>query len=333
MKLPTIRRARALAGAMRERRVLVLGDLMLDEFVWGRVSRISPEAPVPVVEVMRESVHLGGAGNVACNVRSLGGRAALIGVVGNDAAGYRIREELSAMGVDSSLIAPDDNRPTTIKTRIVAHQQQIVRADRENSSDVDDVTAREILAALRRFLSGCQALVISDYQKGVITPRVARAALSLSHKHRIPVLVDPKVRHFALYKGVTVVTPNQLEIEQVTGMRIRTDDDLAAAALRVLRQLRCEAVLVTRGEHGMSLFRHDRTAAHVPTFAREVYDVTGAGDTVVATMALALAAGARLEEAAVLANCAAGVVVGKIGTATASVDEVLASVASMARKP
>ncbi|MBN2369234.1 MAG: D-glycero-beta-D-manno-heptose-7-phosphate kinase [Vicinamibacteria bacterium] len=332
MKLPTSRRARSLAGAMQARRVLVLGDLMLDEFVWGRVSRISPEAPVPVVEVTRESVHLGGAGNVACNVRSLGGCVALVGVVGQDAAGYRIREELDAMGVDGSMIAAGDNRPTTIKTRIIAHHQQIVRADRENAADVDEVTSREIIAALRRFLPACQAMVISDYQKGVIMPRVARAALSLSRKHRVPVLVDPKVRHFALYKGVAVVTPNQLETEQVTGIRIRTDDDLEAAAARILRRLRCEAVLVTRGEHGMSLFRRDRPAAHVPTFAREVYDVTGAGDTVVATMALAIAAGARLDEAAVLANCAAGVVVGKVGTATADIDEVLASVASMARK-
>jgi D-beta-D-heptose 7-phosphate kinase/D-beta-D-heptose 1-phosphate adenosyltransferase len=309
---------------MRQRRVLVVGDVMLDEFLWGRVSRISPEAPVPVVEVTRQSFHLGGAGNVAANVRSLGGSAVLVALVGRDAAGTQIAETLRAAGTVPRLVSAPD-RPTTVKTRIVAHSQQVVRADREESRDAAGPAAETIREALRAELAGCDALVVSDYQKGVVTAPLLRALLPLARRRRRPVLVDPKVRHFGLYRGVTVVTPNQLETEQVTGIRLRDDDSLLAAGRRILSLLRCRAALVTRGEHGMSLFERGRPPLHVRTAAREVFDVTGAGDTVIATMALALAAGATLAEAAVLANAAAGVVVGKVGTAQASAEEVLAA--------
>jgi len=311
---------------MRGREVMVLGDVMLDEFIWGKVARISPEAPVPVVEVTHDSLHVGGAGNVARNVGALGGRPLLVGVVGRDAAAGRIRAELDAAGVRHALVDADDARPTTIKTRIIAHQQQIVRADRECADDVSPATARALVAHVRAGLAHSAALVLSDYQKGVITPPVMRAVLPLARRRRVPLLVDPKVRHFALYRGVTVITPNQLEAEQASGVRIRGEADVLAAGARILQMLRCQAVLVTRGEHGMSLFRRGRRPAHVPTFAREVFDVTGAGDTVIAMLALALASGARMDEAAVLANSAASVVVGKVGTATASPDEVLAAV-------
>ena len=320
------RRARALLGAMHGRRVLVLGDVMLDEFIWGKVARISPEAPVPVVEVTHESLHVGGAGNVARNISALGGRPLLVGVVGRDAAAGRIRAELDSSGVRHALVDADDARPTTIKTRIIAHQQQIVRADRERADDVSPATARALVAHVRAGLSRSAALVLSDYQKGVVSPPVMRAILPLAHRRHVPLLVDPKVRHFALYRGVTVVTPNQLEAEQASGVHIRGDADVLAAGARILQMLRCQAVLVTRGEHGKSLFQRGRRPAHVPTFAREVFDVTGAGDTVIAMFALALASGARMEEAAVLANSAASVVVGKVGTATATPDEVLAAV-------
>jgi rfaE bifunctional protein kinase chain/domain len=310
---------------MRGRRVLVVGDVMLDEFVWGRVSRISPEAPVPVVEVTGQSFHLGGAGNVAANVRSLGASAVLAGVVGRDAAGERVREALAAAGIESHLVELGRDRPTTVKTRIVAHGQQVVRADREEAADVPAGVEATLVERLRREISSCGAVVVSDYQKGVVTSSLLRRVLPLARRHGIPVLVDPKVRHFRLYRGATVVTPNQLETELATGLRLRGPAELLAAGRRVLSLLGCRAVLVTRGEHGMSLFERGRPPLHVPAAAREVFDVTGAGDTVIATMALALAAGASVPEAAVLANCAAGVVVGKVGTAQATPDEVLAA--------
>jgi D-beta-D-heptose 7-phosphate kinase/D-beta-D-heptose 1-phosphate adenosyltransferase len=317
--------AARLLRQMRGQRVLVAGDLMLDEFLWGRVSRISPEAPVPVVQVSRQSFHLGGAGNVASSVRALGGQAVVVGVVGRDPAAVHVREALNAAGVEEALVVAGGGRPTTVKTRIVAHHQQVVRADRESDDDVPPDTSDELLERIRAALPTCGALVVSDYQKGVVTPRLMKALLPMARRRGVPVLVDPKVRHFALYRKVAVVTPNQLEAEQATGRPIRSVEDLRAAGARILRLLGCDAVLVTRGELGMALFPRQGRAALIPTAAREVFDVTGAGDTVIATLALGLAAGAPLAQAAVLANHAAGVVVGKVGTATATPDEVLAA--------
>jgi D-beta-D-heptose 7-phosphate kinase/D-beta-D-heptose 1-phosphate adenosyltransferase len=315
---------------MRGKRVLVLGDVMLDEFIWGRVGRISPEAPVPVVEITGQSFHLGGAGNVAANVRSLGGAAVLAGVVGRDSAGERASEAARSVGVVPRLVVSDGGRPTTVKTRIVAHHQQVVRTDREDASDVTGRMQDALLEALRREMPSCHALVVSDYQKGVVTKSLLERVLPLARRRRVPVLVDPKLRHFRLYRRVTVVTPNQVEAEEATGIHIQGDADLLAAGRSILSLLGCQAALITRGEHGLSLFERGRAPLHVPTAAREVFDVTGAGDSVIATMALALAAGATLGEAAMLANCAAGVVVGKIGTAQASPDEVLSAVRARA---
>jgi D-beta-D-heptose 7-phosphate kinase/D-beta-D-heptose 1-phosphate adenosyltransferase len=310
---------------LRGRRVAVAGDVMLDEFLWGSVTRISPEAPVPVVKVTRQSFHLGGAGNVACNVRALGGEAIVVGVVGADSAGERVRAALAEAGVEDRLAVAPAGRPTTVKTRIIAHHQQVVRADREAADDVAPGMEDALLEGLRAALPSCAAVVVSDYDKGVVTPRLMKALLPLARRHGIPVLVDPKVGHLPLYRKVTVVTPNQLEAEQAAGRSIRDDGDLRAVGARILRMLGCEAVLVTRGEHGMALFPRDGRASLIPTAAREVFDVTGAGDTVIATLALGLAAGASLTRAAALANHAAGVVVGKLGTATASPEEVLAA--------
>ncbi len=317
--------ARRLLSAMRGKRVLVVGDVMLDEFVWGKVARISPEAPVPVVEVTRESFHLGGACNVASNVQDLQGRGVVVGMVGRDAAGAKVRQALADSGIEDGLLE-DETRPTTVKTRIIAHHQQVVRTDREQAEDIGSTLEDAMLANIRSALSGCRALILSDYQKGVLTPRLMKALLALARRAGVPVLVDPKVRHFALYKRVAVITPNQAEAEQASGLRIRNDQDLERAGRSILKTLGCGAVLITRGEHGMSLFPKDAGTVHIPTTAREVYDVTGAGDTVIATLGLALAAGASLAQSAVLANYAAGVVVGKLGTATASPLEVLAAV-------
>jgi D-beta-D-heptose 7-phosphate kinase/D-beta-D-heptose 1-phosphate adenosyltransferase len=305
--------------------VLVVGDVMLDEFIWGRVARISPEAPVPVVEVTGQSFHAGGAANVAANVRALGGEAVIAGVVGEDDAAERLRGLLLGSGIEPALAAAPGGRPTTVKTRIVAHHQQVVRADRERTDDIPEALEDGLVAQVARALPRCGALVLSDYEKGVVTPRLMGKVLALARRRRVPVLVDPKVRHFRLYRRVSLVTPNQKEAEQATGIAIRTDRDLRAAGERILKMLGCGAALVTRGEHGMSLFPAGGRAVHLPTAAREVFDVTGAGDTVIATLGLALCAGARLVDAAMLANHAAGVVVGKLGTATATPAEVLAA--------
>ena len=317
--------ARRLLASLRGKRVLVVGDVMLDEFVWGRVGRISPEAPVPVVEVTRESFHLGGACNVASNVRELEGRAVVVGVVGKDAAAAKVRQALLDSGIEDGLVE-DAARPTTVKTRIIAHHQQVVRADRESADDAGAPLQDAMLARIRSALPGCGALVLSDYQKGVLTPRLMKALLTLARRAGVPVLVDPKVRHFALFRRVAAITPNQLEAEQATGLRIRNPEELERAGRRIVKTLGCEAALITRGEQGMSLFPREARTVHIPTTAREVYDVTGAGDTVIATLGLALAAGASLTQGAVLANYAAGVVVGKLGTATVSPAELLAAV-------
>jgi D-beta-D-heptose 7-phosphate kinase/D-beta-D-heptose 1-phosphate adenosyltransferase len=308
---------------MRRARVFVLGDVMLDEFLWGKVARISPEAPVPVVAVQRQSFHLGGAANVAGNLHALGGSAVLAGVVGSDTAADRLREALEGAGVRAHLLVAAPGRPTTVKTRIVAHGQQVVRADHESTADIADTLENGLLACLRRELPDCQALVISDYQKGVVTESLLGRVLALARRLRVKVLVDPKLRHFSRYKRVFMVTPNQGEAEHATGLSLRDAAGLLAAGRRILTMLDCEAVLITRGEYGMSLFERGRRPLHIESAAREVFDVTGAGDSVIATMALALAAGARPAEAAALANHAAGVVVGKLGTAEASAAEVL----------
>jgi D-beta-D-heptose 7-phosphate kinase/D-beta-D-heptose 1-phosphate adenosyltransferase len=311
---------------MRGRRVLVLGDVMLDQFLWGRVARISPEAPVPVVEISSETFHLGGAANVAGNVRALGGQAVVAGVVGDDAAGVRVRRALAEAGIEDALSVADGARPTTVKTRIIAHHQQVVRADREVAHDVAGSLERALLDRVRAALPTCGALILSDYQKGVVTAGLMKSVLALARRRGVPVLVDPKVRHFALYRRVAVVTPNQAEAEQATGVRILGEADLVEAGRRILRRLGCQAALVTRGEHGMTLFEVARRPLHIPTAAREVFDVTGAGDTVIATLGLALCAGANLAAAARLANFAAGVVVGKLGTATTTPEEVMAAI-------
>ncbi len=324
------RTAAALLRAMKGRRVLVVGDLMLDEFLWGRVARISPEAPVPVVEIERQSFHLGGAANVASNVRSLGGHAVVIGLVGADEAANRLRAALDEDGVENGLVV-DGSRPTTLKTRIVAHHQQVVRADRELATPATGAVEAALLSAVRGALPACAAVIVSDYSKGVITPRIMRGLVRAARAIGVAVLVDPKVGHFPLYRGVALVTPNQVEAEAAAGLRIRSERDLLAVGRKILRLLACDAALITRGEQGMTLFEGDAPPRHVATAAREVFDVTGAGDTVIATAALARAAGAPLAQAAGLANFAAGVVVGKIGTATASPAEVMAAVEASRR--
>ncbi|HEV2705022.1 MAG TPA: D-glycero-beta-D-manno-heptose-7-phosphate kinase [Pyrinomonadaceae bacterium] len=323
----TTERAAELVARMEGRRVVVFGDVMLDEFVWGDVTRISPEAPVPVVDIRRESVRLGGAANVLNNLVALGARADLVGVVGDDAAGARLRAALSETSPDStgdSLIT-DAARPTTLKTRIIAHNQLVVRADRERRAPVDAEVEARLVEMLLRLLPGADAFVVSDYDKGAVTPRVLAEVLPAARAAGTPVLIDPKIRNFSSYRPATLVTPNHHEALRLTNTEDDTDEGMARAARAIRALLDCDCVLITRGEQGMMLLEGDGEPTYVGTAAREVYDVTGAGDTVIATLAAACASGASLVEAAMLANHAAGIVVGKLGTATADASELLAS--------
>ncbi len=311
---------------MRDRKIVVLGDLMLDEFVWGEVTRISPEAPVPVVDIRRESVHLGGAANVLANVVALGANASVIGVIGKDSAGERLRQrlkEVSPQQNDDYLLV-DESRPSTIKTRIIAHNQLVVRADREQRRPVNGSVEARIIENLKQALEHADAFVVSDYDKGVVTQRILNEILPLAYE-RVPVLIDPKIRNFANYKPASLVTPNHHEALRLTDLEVDSNDGLHEAALKIRRQLGCDAVLITRGDRGIMLLEGNNTPVFVETAAREVYDVTGAGDTVIATLAGALSAGATMLEAANLANHAAGIVVGKVGTATASAAELVAT--------
>ncbi|MEO8500250.1 MAG: D-glycero-beta-D-manno-heptose-7-phosphate kinase [Vicinamibacteria bacterium] len=321
------RRIETILRSLKGGRVVVVGDVMLDVFVFGEVTRISPEAPVPVVRVTRQTERLGGAANVAVNVKSLGGRVALVGVVGGDAAGAHLARASRARGVDARLVALK-GRATTVKTRIMAHQQQMVRTDREVTEAIDASVEARLLAQIAKVLSAGSALIVSDYQKGVVTRSFMRAVIELAHKRRAHVLVDPKVRNIGFFKGAYLVTPNQKEAEEISGVLIRTDEDAERAVLRIARIAGASGALVTRGEEGMSLgLRVGKKFAywHVRATAREVFDVTGAGDTAIATLALALVAGAQPHEAMVLSNLAAGVAVGKLGTSSVTAAEIRAA--------
>ncbi len=306
-------------------RVLVVGDLMLDRFVRGDVWRISPEAPVPVVQVRSEDVHPGGAGNVVANLAALGARPAVVGWVGRDAAGRELRSLLEELGADASGVVASDGVVTIEKTRIVAHAQQMVRLDREPTRP-GEALRRAVVERVVRSLGRADAVVVSDYGKGAIGPELLGRLGDERTRGRRPLLIDPKQSNFAHYRGATLVKPNAMEAREATGIAIVDDATLEAAGADLIERWACENVLLSRGEHGISLFRRGRGSAHFPTAAREVFDVTGAGDTVIAVAALALARGGSPEEAAWLANVAAGVVVGKVGTATLDGGELLRAV-------
>ncbi len=314
-KLLNIKRAFSIIDGFGKARVLVIGDLIMDHFIWGRVRRISPEAPVPVVEVDSEDLMLGGSANVANNIRSLGSDPFLTGVVGSDNDGDNFIRELKARGIDPEGIVTDSLRPTTIKTRVIAHHQQVVRFDREEQDRIRVATTAKVIAYVKKAVKASDVVVISDYAKGLITEELINETKDICKKYERPIVVDPKVEHFDYYKGAAIVTPNNVEASIASGIEIEDEPTLKVAGKLLYDRLGCEALLITRGEHGMSLFEKG-SDTHIPTVAKEVFDVSGAGDTVVGVIALSLAAGADFKEAAVLANFAAGVVVGKVGTAT-----------------
>jgi len=328
------KRLHGILSRFPRQRILVIGDVMLDQFLWGKVSRISPEAPVPVVEVTRESFFPGGAANVARNLRALGSAVSVLGVLGDDHAGKQLRELLEQQGVATDGLIVDPNRPTTLKTRIVAHHQQMVRFDREQCAVVPPQIERRVWEHFESSLPSVSAVIFEDYAKGLLSQKLLTAMQRRAHQARKITAADPNSRSQLRYAGLTAVTPNRSEAFAAAGLPYAepADDVLGDEALlrvgqALLRTWKPRNLLLTLGEHGMCLFRPAKKPYHIPTVAQEVFDVSGAGDTVIATLALALAAGADPVEAAEMSNHAAGVVVGKIGTATCSPDELAASFA------
>ena len=316
-----LRRITEITSGFGDARVLILGDIMLDEYMYGSVDRISPEAPVPVVNISSSKILLGGAANVAANICSLGGEALLLGTVGNDEAAIKISQLLKSEKISDDLLVTDLTRRTTIKTRIIAHSQQIVRADREDRHEVNPDIEKEIFSRFMSVADDIQAVIVSDYGKGVINHSLLEKLMSVCLQKNIFVAVDPKETHFNNYQRVSLITPNHHEAGFAYGRRIHNEKDLLEVGKGLLKRLQAKSILITRGPDGMSLFTEDSEPTHIPTFAKKVYDVTGAGDTVIAVFVAATCAGADLVESAIVANAGAGLTVGEIGTATVTSDD------------
>ena len=334
MDRATYSRISAFADNFRDRKITVLGDLMPDRYIKGSVRRISPEAPVPIVKVAEEFTVCGGAGNVAFNLAKLGAKTSIISVTGKDWAAKKLAHELKTIGAETSGLIAAPETATIEKTRVIAEHQQVVRFDRDPLKPFSrGLTARALSALERHLKNGAEAVIFSDYGKGLLCPEVITKAMRLCRALRVPVFVDPKIEHFRLYKGAACITPNTMEAFGGMGLPQKDGkEQVEALGIKITAELRCSSLLITRGEHGMTLFTAKKNRAcgllHIPTKAREVFDVTGAGDTVISLFALARAAGASPEDAALTANFGAGVVVGKLGTAAVSKEELLESMRS-----
>lgn len=311
------KRMRKIVHTFRRKKILVLGDLMMDKYIWGDVSRISPEAPVPVVEVRKDTRCLGGAGNVSHNLESLGASSLLVGVVGNDHEGLWIRENVA----ENKGIIIDEKRPTIVKTRIIAHHQQVVRVDLEKKSSVSAAIENQITDLI--YHDRYDGILLSDYNKGTLTKSLMKKILPYAQRKKIPVFVDPKIENFFLFSPVTLITPNNHEAERIVHHPCVSDEEAEKAGAKILARISAQYLILKRGEQGMTVFEKGKKAYHIPTTAREVFDVTGAGDTVIAVASLALLSGATIREATLLSNTAAGIVVGKLGTATLTSDELI----------
>jgi D-beta-D-heptose 7-phosphate kinase/D-beta-D-heptose 1-phosphate adenosyltransferase len=324
MKTLSLKKVKQIISRFGDARVLVVGDVMLDEFIWGSVSRISPEAPVPVVWVTKESVMPGGASNVANNLATLGARTSISGIIGDDQKGKVLLEELLKKDIDTEGLVLDEERPTTIKTRVIANHQQVVRIDKEKTIDISDKVLGRVTDFIYSKIRSVDAVIIEDYGKGLITPKLLKQIVPLARRLKKIVTVDPKEEHFSYYRGVTSLTPNRYEAQNAVNFKIKDDDTLFKAGCAILRKLKCESVLITRGEEGMTLFQKGaKRPLSIPTIAQEVFDVSGAGDTVISVFTLSLCCGASMVEAAHIANCAAGIVVGKVGIAVVSKKELI----------
>lgn len=308
-------KAKEIIGNFARARVMVVGDLMLDRYLWGDVDRISPEAPVPVVRVTKETENPGGAANVAASVRALGAKVALMGVVGDDSFAAVFKRKLAGFGIKSTWLVKDPKRPTTVKTRIVAHSQQVVRIDRESSREIGRPVVNELLGQIKKEMAEVDGIIISDYGKGTVTYDLLSELISIGKSAGKFIAVDPKEIHFRNYRDVSVITPNHHEAGFVSGRRITSDKILDEVGRELLGSLNLESLLITRGEKGMSLFEKDGVRTDIPAEARTVYDVTGAGDTVIAALTVARLSAASMKEAAFIANVAAGLAVARFGTA------------------
>ncbi len=324
-KFLTKKRALDIIGNFSKAGVLVVGDIMVDHFIWGNVSRISPEAPVPVVDVQKDSILLGGCANVLNNIHAMGGRVYVAGVVGSDNIGKKLLAELSKRKIGTEGIVVKKDRPTTLKTRIVAHGQQMVRFDKEDRKPIAPTSIDKILEYVTSLRNKIGAIVISDYNKGVVSRELIQGIKKIADHADIFICLDPKQNNFSLYKGAHVITPNHYEVQRAVGMDITEANNIEKLSELLLKKHAFPALLVTRGEEGMSLFENGKKIVHThfPAQAKEVYDVTGAGDTVIGILALCLSSGANLKEATCLANLAAGIVVEKIGTATVTRKELI----------
>ncbi|MFH1903929.1 MAG: D-glycero-beta-D-manno-heptose-7-phosphate kinase [bacterium] len=321
MKGIDINQLRHVIAGFKSTKVLVVGDLMLDKFVWGNVERISPEAPVPVVKISSESAMMGGASNVANNICALGAEALITGIIGDDIAGEEFLQLVKKQGMNEDGIILSKKRPTIVKTRIIAQHQQVVRTDKEFVSQINAAEAKRILAYIKSNMRSISAIVISDYGKGIVTRYLVKQIIKLNREFNYPIIVDPVPRHFTYYKNTTMITPNNHEAGESLKTEIKDEQSLVRVGKNLLKLLQANAILITRGEKGMFLFERDGKIANIPTVAKEVFDVTGAGDTVVGALALCLGNKASMYESAYIANHAAGIVVGKLGTATVSIDE------------
>ncbi len=306
---------------LSDTKIVVVGDILMDEYVWGDVSRISPEAPVPVVEVKQETKMLGGAANVVNNIASLGGTPILCGVIGDDQTGTEIVNTMMQQGLRIDGIIRETGRPTSIKTRVVAHNQQVVRFDREVRTRLEDKSIDRILDFIRQIEGGYEAIIVTDYGKGVISTEMMEGLRKLLSNSKTLIAVDPKTGNFKFYQGVDVITPNHHEAATFSQTEIVDEESLVKAGDYMLNELKCGSVLITQGKDGMTLFERSGEISHIPTVARKVFDVTGAGDTVISALCLGLASGMDLKSAAVIANFAAGIVVGEIGTSVVGVED------------
>jgi len=302
-----------LLQSFKGKKIAVVGDLMVDRYYWGTVGRISPEAPVPVVEVVEEQVRLGGAANVANNIQTLGGDPMLVGLIGNDHPGQVFIDILKQRNLSAKGIVTDASRPTTIKTRVIAHAQHVVRIDYESKAECPVHIRHLIVDAVKYNIHELDAIIIEDYNKGVVTKEVIHELIAVARKYNKVITVDPKLNNFLEYKKVTVFKPNRREVEEAIGGRLKTQADVERAGKHLLEALEADNVLLTRGEEGMTLFESSGSITNVATQTTNVQDVSGAGDTVISTLTMALASGANVREAAILANCAAGVVVAAVG--------------------
>ncbi len=332
---PSAERIRELTGNIGSARILVLGDVMIDRYLYGAVSRISPEAPVPVVDIQRETIALGGAANVVANIAALGDAPLLVSVVGDDSSADMFKQRLSESSIATNTLITDISRQTTMKTRVIGESQQIVRADREDRHEIDSAIEMNVFQQVETLIDSVSALIISDYGKGVITKSLLQKVIPLAKSKNVFIAVDPKETHFMNYSDVSVITPNHHEASFAVGRRITSEAVLLEVGAELMERLRLESLLITRGKDGMTLFERpldgglqsadssetaSRPQIHTnfPTVAQRVFDVTGAGDTVIASFVSAVSAGATLKEATIIANCAAGITVGELGAATVS---------------